>query len=71
MSKPLLTELSEYYNSEPHSLTLLEYEYDESAPSNVQSSRALPESISWKVSRSWALISSNLEKVGVDFFVRE
>jgi len=31
---------------------------------------AFPESISWRVSYSWDLLSSNLEKVGVDFFLR-
>lgn len=40
--------------------------------SNTPASRhrsALPESISWRVARSWELIADNLEAVGVKFFL--
>ena len=37
---------------------------------NPQNYSALPESISWRVARSWQLISENMEDIGVRFFVQ-
>lgn len=35
-----------------------------------KASASLPESIAWRVTRSWELVADKAEKVGVDFFLR-
>jgi hemoglobin-like flavoprotein len=60
------------------SVTLMEYQASDDdivalavSTAIIDTSKtALPESVSWRVTRSWELVSSKLEKVGIDFFLR-